>query len=127
MATDDIISRINDDNPLAQRVRCGGCSVPMAQNSGPISEANLIPIKNKKIANTDKQAVGLLCNTCLNDKARKEEGPRTAVSISPTTDQITEIFYDNLVDSTGTVPLEGTEVSRSDTTGKLTTTTTKKG
>jgi hypothetical protein len=122
MATDDtsIISRIQGDNALAQRVRCGGCSVPMAQNGGPISEANLVPVKNKKLANTDKQAVGFLCNTCLNDKARKEEGPRTAVFISPTTDAVGEIFYDNLVDSTSTVSLEGSEVSRSDTTGKLT-------
>lgn len=98
----------------------------MAQNAGDITEANLVPVKNKKVANTDKQAVGLLCNTCLNDKARKEEGPRTAVFISPTTDAVGEIFYDNLVDSGNTVSVEGTggaEVSRSDTTGKL----TKKG
>lgn len=97
--------------------------MPMAQNAGDITEANLVPVKNKKVANTDKQAVGFLCNTCLNDKARKEEGPRTAVFVSPTTDAIGEIFYDNLVDSTGTVSVEGggegAEVSR-DTTGKLT-------
>lgn len=127
MADDsNLISRIQNDNVLAQRVRCGGCSMPMAQNAGDITEANLVPVKNKKVANTDKQAVGFMCNTCLNDKARKEEGPRTAVFISPTTDAVGEIFYDNLVDSGNTVSVEGTggaEVSRSDTTGKL----TKKG
>lgn len=121
---DDLVSRVKKDNALAQRVRCGGCSIPMAQNGGPITEANLVKVKNKKISNTNT-AVGFLCNTCLDTPARKEEGPRTAVFVSETTDAIGEIFYDNLVDfrEVGAEPvtMAGTdkEVFRSTTTGKL--------
>lgn len=126
MATDDLVSRVKRDNALAQRVRCGGCSIPMAQNGGPVTEANLVKVKNKKLSNTDTAAVGFLCNTCLNTPARKEEGPRTAVFVSETTDTIGEIFYDNLVDfrdpATEAVTMAGSdkEVFRSTTTGKLT-------
>ena len=120
MANDDqgnLVSRLQSDNATAQRVRCGGCSRPMAQNDGEITGANLVNVPGKKIANTDKQAQGFLCNTCLKDEAKTKEGPRTAVFVSPSTGVVGEIYFDNLVDESAAGKLgdKDTEVQKTGT------------
>ena len=121
---DDLISKLKKDNTLAQRARCGSCLRPMAQ-TGSITDANLVPIKGKKLANTDKAAKGFLCSICLADPAKKEEGPRQAVTLSgPAGDVLMETFYDNLVDfkepaEEPAITDTGKEVVRSTNTGKV--------
>lgn len=118
---DDILTKIKGDNTTAQLVRCGGCMKPMAQNGAPITDANLVNIKNKKLANTDKPAKGFLCNACLKDPQHSEEGPRESVTLL--NDRVMLTNWDNLVEikEAGTEPAvtdTGKQVTRN-TTGKV--------
>ena len=111
---DDILSKIKSDHGVAQLVRCGGCMKPMAQNSGAITESNYVNIKNKKLANSDKAAKGFLCNTCLKDEQRSEEGPRESVALL--NDRVMLTNWDNLVDAKES----GTEQAVTDTGKQVT-------
>ena len=117
---DDILSKIKSDHTTAQLVRCGGCMKPMAQNGGPITESNHVNIKNKKLANTDKPAKGFLCNACLKDEQRSEEGPRESVALL--NDRVMLTNWDNLVDNKESTTEQavtdtGKTVTRSTATG----------
>ena len=117
---DDILSKIKSDNTTAQLVRCGGCMKPMSQNGGPITESNHVNIKNKKLANTDKPAKGFLCNACLKDEQRSEEGPRESVVLL--NDRVMLTNWDNLVDNKESTTEQavtdtGKTVTRSTATG----------
>ena len=118
---DDILSKIKSDNAVAQLVRCGGCMKPMAQNGGPITESNHVNIKNKALANTDKAAKGFLCNTCLKDEQRSEEGPRESVAL--VNDRVMLTNWDNLVD----LKESGTEQAVTDSGKTVTRSTSSKG
>lgn len=112
----NIISKLNEDNGLAQRVRCGGCGRPVAMTPDKLTAANLVDIKGKKKGD-GSQAKGILCNICLKDERVKAEGPRTAISVN-TAGQPSEIYYDNLVDASApsatetTAPAQGKKATK---------------
>lgn len=110
----NIIKSLNEDNGLAQRVRCGGCSRPIAMTPDKLTEANLVDIKGKNKGD-GSQAKGILCNICLKDERVSKEGPRTAIAVNAA-GQLSEIYYDNLVDISSSTSTTTTQQTTADTT-----------
>lgn len=81
---DDIISILKQDNAQAWTNSCGGCTTAVAQFDS-LTEDNLVglTLEGRKLsrgaADNNKQAYGLLCNTCLSNENKLKEGPAEAV------------------------------------------------
>lgn len=74
MSSDSIITKLESDNVLAQRIHCGGCQKLIAQ----VEDPQLVPIKGKA-GSTGKQAEGILCKDCRENAMYSKEGPRQAI------------------------------------------------
>ena len=102
-SSDSIISKLQSDNVLAQRIHCGGCQRLVAQ----VEDPELVPIKGKAGA-TGKQAEGILCKECRDSPMYSKEGPRQAIY----TDAAGEIrieFLDSLTPIKSSTAAEGEE------------------
>ena len=87
MANEDIIKILKEDPDQAWRLTCGGCTLAIPQLGTELTAENLVGITlndkplSRGSADNNKQAVGILCDACLDNEQRRKAGPASAVFI----------------------------------------------